>query len=681
MTLEYVENLFHWGLQAMKTLGWAWRWAEWWVEFGDNWEPLLEVGQVEEDMTQEELRIIISSPHTRRDDAKKCRLAAFGAALRNREYDGIEGGSIALARALRAILSIQSLVGPLKTSEIDFFTEWLARIYRSKSPQLGYGDDQIPVAETWVDGSPVFFEDKSPKYKLGARPIPGTQKLKKGQIFESGIIEIDDYFTDDNPPTKESAKKTQRKGAMQKKTVLSSLALSVGEDKPEKTNPISSPNQGRRSRSKTRSSQMDEEKALECLEQMEKGPRRKSRTRTEKVSIEETLSVNTDDVSTKKVNRRRGRPPNVKREETLKEGYTAGGQAGISTENNLSVKKVGRRRGRPPNALKEYLLVEGDVDMENADNLSAKNEGRRRGRPSNGSKKASLIKGDIDLPDKNSSTKRRGDKITHVENSDKQEEKRSRSSRDNKPPPESNSIKRLKGRNRDSPPKKKRGRPPKKKQKGNMNESEEGYESYASKPQIPDNDDLCDTSEEEFRPKHSKRRRKKRPRISLDLKSIDHGLEEKEGTSELLFKDNDGETKPSISINRPRRSKSQKPINYDESSSPIDEEEINGDLDRGQKTKKKLDKEPKETVVKDKVPGIRKTSDVTKTIPRKRGRPPKKKIIEKETLISNDLDSTLSNMRIPKKRKSNNGPATDEITVKIPKKNNDSKETCRELKG
>jgi hypothetical protein len=211
MTVKHVENLFHWGLQAMKSLGWAWRWAEWWVAFGDNWEPLLEVGQVEENMTKEELRIIDCTPYTRREDAKKCRLAAFGAALRNREYDEVEEGKIALARALRSVLSTKSLVGPLKNSEIDFFTEWLARIYRSNSPQLGYGDDQIPVAETWVNESPVFFKDQSPKYKLGARPLPGMQKLKKGQIFEAGIIEMDSYFTDDNPPRNESSRKPQQK--------------------------------------------------------------------------------------------------------------------------------------------------------------------------------------------------------------------------------------------------------------------------------------------------------------------------------------------------------------------------------------------------------------------------------------------------------------------------------------
>ena len=166
-------------------------------------------------MTKEELRIIDCTPYTpRREDAKKCRLAAFGVALRNREYDEVEEGKIALARALRSILSTQSLVGPLTNSEIDFSAEWLGRIYRSSSPQLGYGDDQIPVAETWVlNNSPaVFFKDQSPKYKLGARPLPGMQKLKKGQIFEAGIIEIDSYFTDDNPPRKESSsRKPQQK--------------------------------------------------------------------------------------------------------------------------------------------------------------------------------------------------------------------------------------------------------------------------------------------------------------------------------------------------------------------------------------------------------------------------------------------------------------------------------------
>ena len=679
MTFEYAGNLFHWGLQAMKTLGWAWRWAEWWVAFGDNWEPLLEVGQVEENMTKEELRIIDCTPYTRRDDAKKCRLAAFGAALRNRAYDEVEEGNIALSRALRSILSTQSLVGPLKNSEIDFFTEWLARIYRSNSPQLGYGDDQIPVAETWVNDSPVFFKDKSPKYKLGARPLPGMQKLKKGQIFETGILEMDSYFTDDNPPRKESPKKPQQKRTTKNKKSSPSQDLSLDEAKSQNTNPISSPNHGKRSRSKTRSSQMNEEKALECLEQMERGPRKKNRTRTEKACTDETLPTNTDNA-------------------------------------------VGRSRGRPPNISRETPLIEGDIDMgTNTDNVSAKKVGRSRGRPSNASKEAPLIEGDIDIGNKKSLRRRGGHQIAELGNSEKQGGKRLRSSRDNKQYPENDSNmttnipkgiemaqkKNLANANQhnseESPgditvaPKRKRGRPPKKKRKTNTSKSGKGSESKA---QIANNDDLRDTSEDECIPAGPKRSRKKRPRTSHDSNSIDDGINERSDTSDFPFDGSDAETKPNISISkkRPRRSKNQKRINYDECSSPIEEEEHNDkfererkrrrkpdkveetvikeehndDLERERKRRKKPDK-VEETVIKDEVPLSRKASDITKTIPKKRGRPPKKKDIPvgQGVSISNN-DSALSKVRIPKKKKGNTGPPGGDITAKIPKKMTDS---------
>ena len=86
---------------------------EWWVQHGSTWEPLLEPGQVEAEMTAEELRIIESTKDSRMNDARKCRLAAFGAALRNRNYDKENGfNTEALERALRALLHTQSLVGP-----------------------------------------------------------------------------------------------------------------------------------------------------------------------------------------------------------------------------------------------------------------------------------------------------------------------------------------------------------------------------------------------------------------------------------------------------------------------------------------------------------------------------------------------------------------------------------------
>ena len=91
MSLDRAATIFNWGVVVLRCLGWAWRWTEWWVQLGDTWEPLLEAGQNEKNMTEEELRIVQSSALSRKEDAKKCRLAAFGAALRNRDYDKEEG--------------------------------------------------------------------------------------------------------------------------------------------------------------------------------------------------------------------------------------------------------------------------------------------------------------------------------------------------------------------------------------------------------------------------------------------------------------------------------------------------------------------------------------------------------------------------------------------------------------
>jgi len=192
MTLNHAAKLLNWSVYILQCLGWAWRWAEWWVQNGDNWEPLIEAGQNEHEMTDEELRIVKSTKESRCADARRCRLSAFGAALRNRDYDKEPGDDrVALDRALRAFLHIPSLVGPLKQYEIDFFAEWLARGYRSKHKLLGFGKDKITVANY---GRCLHLDDKSPKYELGSRPLPGKQELKPGQYFETGIQEVDDFL-------------------------------------------------------------------------------------------------------------------------------------------------------------------------------------------------------------------------------------------------------------------------------------------------------------------------------------------------------------------------------------------------------------------------------------------------------------------------------------------------------
>lgn len=192
MSFADASRLLNHAIVVMGILGWAWRWAEHWVEHGSNWEPLLEPGEMEEMMTKKQLKIVDSTPESRADDARKCRLEAFGAALRNRAYDteaGFDHNS--LKQALTAVLSTKSLVGPLRDVEIEFFTDWLSRAYRSKSKVMGLGEDKIKVAS---DGCCVHTLDKSPKYELGNRPLPGKAPLEPHEVFEPKVDEPDDFL-------------------------------------------------------------------------------------------------------------------------------------------------------------------------------------------------------------------------------------------------------------------------------------------------------------------------------------------------------------------------------------------------------------------------------------------------------------------------------------------------------
>lgn len=192
MTFSDGSRLMNGAIMVVRILGWAWRWADWWVEYGSTWEPLLEPGQKESKMSAAELRIVESSRVSRCDDARRCRLAAFGAALRNRCYDTEDGfDNASLDRALRAVLHTKSLVGPLELYEIDFFAEWLGRAYRSKSRLLGLGAYKIPVAS---DAFSLHEIDKSAKFELGDRPLPGKDSLPRGQIFEAPVTEPDDFL-------------------------------------------------------------------------------------------------------------------------------------------------------------------------------------------------------------------------------------------------------------------------------------------------------------------------------------------------------------------------------------------------------------------------------------------------------------------------------------------------------
>ena len=219
MPFRDAAQLMHWSVTILANFGWAWRWADWWVERGDNWEPLLEPGQKEEKMTKEQLKIVDSTPQSRCTDARKCRLAAFGAALRNRDYDKEEGDdNVALDKALRAILDTPSLVGPLLPHEKDFYAEWLGRAYRSKSPLLGFGDDKIPVDEEFC----THIEDKSPKYMLGSRPLPGKPLPAGGE----GFTEVDDFLRIRPEPIEQSPP-PKRGGASKKRSMAEDDGVNV----------------------------------------------------------------------------------------------------------------------------------------------------------------------------------------------------------------------------------------------------------------------------------------------------------------------------------------------------------------------------------------------------------------------------------------------------------------------
>ena len=225
------------GVQVIKILGWAWRWAEWWVDYDSSWEPLLEPGQREQDMTKEELRIVDSTRQSRCEDARKCRLAAFGAALRDRAYDTEDDfNRPALERALRAVLSTASLVGPLEILEIEFFVDWLARAYRSKSRLLCLGNDSNPVSDK---GFCLHSKDNPAKYELGKRPLPGWHECPLGGIFEPTVSENDDFMLSNpiNEKTDSRAKRTAAPNTPMKEVTKDKKQVSSSQKKKKRGRP------------------------------------------------------------------------------------------------------------------------------------------------------------------------------------------------------------------------------------------------------------------------------------------------------------------------------------------------------------------------------------------------------------------------------------------------------------
>ena len=208
MTFAHAQRLLNSAIQIMRTLGWAWRWAEWWVDYDSSWEPLLEPGQIESKMTKEELKIVESTRASRCDDARRCRLAAFSVALRERLYDSENSfDQRSLDRALRSLLTTRSLVGPLESVEQDFLVDWLGRAYRSKSKLLGFGEEKI---EAHHGGWCLHKKDNSPKFLLTGRSMPGRQELGEACIPE-GAEEVDDFMMNELESSDGESKRTPQK--------------------------------------------------------------------------------------------------------------------------------------------------------------------------------------------------------------------------------------------------------------------------------------------------------------------------------------------------------------------------------------------------------------------------------------------------------------------------------------
>jgi hypothetical protein len=183
MHWNHAASLMHFATDILRTC------TDWWVAEGDNWEPYLKEGEVEAEMTDIELKRVRSTPASRAQDARRCRLEDVGAALCNRSYDRVEKEALELA--LTTVLCTPSLVGPLNQEEIEFFTTWFLLAYQSKSRKLGFGRDKIPVS----NGGFCTREDGSPKHKLGRRPLPGKVhhvqlSLERDQLLDSCYVQV-----------------------------------------------------------------------------------------------------------------------------------------------------------------------------------------------------------------------------------------------------------------------------------------------------------------------------------------------------------------------------------------------------------------------------------------------------------------------------------------------------------
>jgi hypothetical protein len=120
-------------------------------------------------MTKEELKIVESTIASRCEDARRCRLAAFSVALRERlDDEGNFFDRVSFDRAMHALLATTSLAGPLESFEKDVLVQWLGRAYRSKPALFRLGDEKI---ETFHGVWCRHNKDNSPKFSLVGRIV------------------------------------------------------------------------------------------------------------------------------------------------------------------------------------------------------------------------------------------------------------------------------------------------------------------------------------------------------------------------------------------------------------------------------------------------------------------------------------------------------------------------------
>ena len=227
---------FHASCKIVNILSWAWRWCEWWVGHGDNYsssrkkrtasavkEKEKEKGKDQEDCDDDfvtqtrninnrrsskgfkvengsvskagssrqkksarvtnskqdagrnasKLKSQKKAVQRRKDEVRRCRLAAFSAALRNRDYDSMKDlDEKPLYAAFCAVLQCPILCGKWSEDQINFGSLWLCRAYRSKLNNLL----KIGDCKTSVNDTTCRFRCDFTKFKhvLGNRTLPGV---------------------------------------------------------------------------------------------------------------------------------------------------------------------------------------------------------------------------------------------------------------------------------------------------------------------------------------------------------------------------------------------------------------------------------------------------------------------------------------------------------------------------